>query len=129
MEENQVAGKRLLLVDDDGGVREMLRTALSLDPCTVVEANNGAEALGLFRNGPFDLVIVDFELPFLKGDELALRIKQLAPQQPILMLTGHDCRSSLTNPVDALLRKPVALSRLREVIPGLLAGSETEVAA
>ena len=58
MEENQFVGKRLLLVEDDRGVREMLKTALSNDACTVVEANNGAEAFGLFRNGRFDLVMI-----------------------------------------------------------------------
>jgi DNA-binding response OmpR family regulator len=129
MEENQIVGKRLLLVEDDRGVREMLKTALSIDACTVVEANNGAEGLGLFRNGRFDLVMVDLEMPFIKGDELARSIKQLAPRQPILMLTGHDTKPSLKNLVDALLHKPVVLTRLREVMAGLLAETETRVAA
>jgi CheY-like chemotaxis protein len=129
MEKKQMVGKRLLLVEDDRGFREMLKAALSGDAYTVVEANNGAEALGLFRTGRFDLVMVDLEMPFVKGDELAMRIKKLAPRQPILMLTGHDTRPSLKNPVDALLRKPVVLTRLREVMAGLLAGTETRVAA
>jgi CheY-like chemotaxis protein len=107
----------------------MLKTALSIDAYSVVEANNGAEALGLFRNGGFDLVMLDLEMPFLKGDELARGIKKLAPRQPILMVTGHDTRPSLQNPVDALLRKPVVLTQLREVMASLLAGTETRVAA
>jgi len=45
------------------------------------------------------------------------------------MITGHDARPSLKNPVDALLRKPVVLTRLREVMAGLLAETETRVAA
>src|ERR1035441_6320980 len=49
MEENQLVGKRLLLVEDDRAVREMLKTALSENAYTVVEANNGAEAFGLDR--------------------------------------------------------------------------------
>jgi putative two-component system response regulator len=125
MEENQFVEKPLLLVDDDRGVREMLKTALASDAYNVVEANNGAEALGLFRNGRFDLVIVDFEMPFLKGDELAARIKQLAPRQPILMITGYGKRPSLDNPVDAVLNKPVDLDQLRAAVARLL----TEVGA
>ena len=70
MEENQLVGKRLLLVEDDRAVREMLKTALSENAYTVVEANNGAEAFGLFRNGRFDLVMVDFEMPFLRAMNL-----------------------------------------------------------
>ena len=54
MEENQLVGKRLLLVEDDRAVREMLKTALSENAYTVVEANNGAEAFGLpLRFMPF----------------------------------------------------------------------------
>jgi two-component system phosphate regulon response regulator PhoB len=112
MEENQLVGKRLLLVEDDRAVREMLKTALSENAYTVVEANNGAEAFGLFRNGRFDLVMVDFEMPFLKGDELAARIKKLAPWQPILMITGHGKRPGPENPVDVVLNKPIDLDQL-----------------
>jgi CheY-like chemotaxis protein len=120
MEMNQVVGKRLLLVEDDRAVREMFKTALSLDAHTVVEANNGAEALGLFRNGRFDLVMADFEMPFVKGDELAARIKRLAPRQPILMITGHGKRPGPDNPVDAVLNKPVNLDQLRTAVANLL---------
>ena len=129
MDKHQMVAKRLLLVDDDRTFRELLKRALFSDAYTVVEANNGAEAFALFRNGGFDLVMVDLEMPFVKGDELAVRIKELAPRQPILMLTGHDARPSLKNPVDALLRKPFVLTRLREVMASLLAGTETRVAA
>ena len=121
MEEKQIGGKRLLLAEDNRAVRQMLKTALSVDAYTVVEANNGAEALGLFRNGRFDLVMVDFEMPFVKGDELAARIKGLAPQQPILMITGYDKRPGPNNPVDAVLNKPVDLDRLRTAMAKLLA--------
>jgi DNA-binding response OmpR family regulator len=107
----------------------MLKAALSIDAYTVVEANNGAEALGLFRNGGFDLVMVDLEMPFVKGDELARSIKKLAPRQPILMITGHDTSPSLKNPVDALFRKPIVLTQLREVLASLLARTETSMAA
>ena len=120
MEKNQIAGKRLLLVEDDRGVREMLKTALSIDAYTVVEANNGAEALGLFRNGGFDLVMTDFEIPFMKGNELAARIKELAPWQPILMITGHGKRPGPDNPVDAVLNKPIDLNQLRTALAKLL---------
>ena len=62
--------------------REMLKATLAGDPYTIVEANNGAEALGLFRNGGFDLVMTDFEIPFLKGNELAAGINQCPPGSP-----------------------------------------------
>ena len=116
-----VTGKRILLVEDERVVREALRVFLSLDSHTVVEANNGAEAFALFRTSRFDLVLTDFEMPFIKGDELAMRIKRLAPSQPILMLTAYSHRRSSDNPVDAVLNKPFDTTVLREVMSRLLA--------
>jgi CheY-like chemotaxis protein len=107
----------------------MLKMALAIDAYTVVEANNGAEALGLFRNGRFDLVMVDFEMPFVKGDELAARIKRLAPRQPILMITGYGKRPGPDNPVDAVLNKPIKMDELRAAIAELLPEVEASIAA
>ncbi len=115
--------KRILLVEDEGLVRELIGRLLAKDEHTVVEANNGAEAFSLFTKSQFDLVLTDFEIPFMKGDELATRIKQLAPEQPILMITGYGKRRGPDNPVDAVLRKPVALDQLRATMAKLL--SET----
>jgi CheY-like chemotaxis protein len=129
MEENQLVGKRLLLAEDDRGFRELLKSALSIDAYLVVEANNGAEAFGLFKNGRFDLVMVDFEMPFVKGDELAARIKQLAPWQPILMITGHGRRPGPDNPVDLVLNKPVDLNRLRTAMAKLISKAGASSAA
>jgi CheY-like chemotaxis protein len=120
MEKKQSVGKRLLLVEDDLGLREMLKTALCLDAHTVVEANNGAEAFSLFAGGQFDLVMTDFEIPFMKGNELAARIKQLAPRQPILMITGYGKRPGPCNPVDAVLNKPFNFTQLRTAMAQLL---------
>lgn len=120
MGEDKLLRKRILLVDDERFVRESIGRLLSKDEHTVVEANNGAEALSLFTSGQFDLVITDHEIPFMKGSELATRIKQLAPCQPILMITGHEVTPSPDNPVDAVLNKPFNLSQLRKAIAELL---------
>ena len=119
-EEDKVPRKRILLVDDEQQVRESVRLLLARDEHTVVEANNGAEAFSLFTTGQFDLVVTDFEIPFMKGNELAARIKQLAPRQPILMITGHGKRPAPDNPVDAVLNKPVGLDQLRTAMAKLL---------
>ncbi len=120
MEEERIVGKRILLVDDELLVRELIGRLLSKDQHTVVQANNGVEAFALFAQGHFDLVMTDFEIPFMKGNELAARIKQVAPGQPILMITGHGKRRGPDNPVDAVLNKPVDLDRLRAAMARLL---------
>jgi CheY-like chemotaxis protein len=113
-------GKRILLVDDDLTFRKSIGGLLALDQHTVVEANNGAEALQLFTRGRFDLVMTDFAIPFIEGGELATKIKALAPQQPVLMITGHAKRPGPQNPVDAILNKPFGQDQLRTVMANLL---------
>jgi len=108
--------KRILLVEDDSSVRETLRLMLAKDGHIVTEANNGIEAFSAFRKEPFDLVLLDFQIPFMQGDELAVRIKQAAPQQPVVMVTGHNRSRGRDNPVDGLLQKPVDFNRLRQAI-------------
>jgi CheY-like chemotaxis protein len=114
--------KRVLLVEDEPGVRVACRFMLGIDEHAVTEARNGAEALALFSPGQFDLVITDFEMPVMKGDELALRIKLSAPSQPILMITGYEKQPGAPdNPVDAILPKPFTLHELRCAIEKVMA--------
>ena len=110
----------ILLVEDERVVRETLRLLFTRDSHTVVEANNGAEAFALFHREKFDLVVTDFEMPFIKGDELATRIRQVAPNQPILMITAFSHRPGLDNPVDVVVNKPFDSARLLEVLGRLL---------
>ncbi len=114
------AVKHILLVEDEALVRDTVRLALGQLGCRVVEANNGAEALGLFARGHFDLVMTDYEMPFLKGNELALRIRQMAPCQRIMMITGFGHKAGADNPVDAVMSKPLNFDRLRTVTQQLL---------
>ena len=121
MEQKIIRGKRILLVDDEPSVREAFRMMLKFDGHSVTEANDGAEALDLFTRGQIDLVVTDFEMPVMKGNELAVRIKKLAPKQPILMITG--CGKELgdsENPVDSILNKPFTMDNLCEAIAKLL---------
>jgi YesN/AraC family two-component response regulator len=120
LQADAVQGKRILLVEDERAVREALRLLLCKDAHIVVEANNGAEAFALFVGSKFDLVMTDFEMPFVKGDELATKIKRVAPQQPILMVTAFDHRPNFQNPVDAVMKKPLDCARLRETMNTLL---------
>jgi len=110
-------GKRILVVDDERAVRETLRVVLRFEGHTVVEAANGREACLLYCPGDFDLVITDYNMPEMKGDELARTIKCLVPSQPILMLTAHAAEvCGHENPVDAVLEKPFSLAALRQMI-------------
>jgi CheY-like chemotaxis protein len=114
--------KRILLADDQPEVRETVKLLLGLDEHTVAEATNGREALDMFAPNRFDLVITDYSMPVMRGDELATSIKQVAPSQPILMISGVAERGQgFANSVDALLNKPFGFDDLRRAIAELVA--------
>lgn len=109
--------KRVLLADDEPALREVIQEMLAIDGHKVLAVSNGAEALELFTRDSFDLVITDFEMPVMKGSELAVRIKRTSPKTPVLMITSYDrSMSSAENPVDAILDKPFTLDDLRAAI-------------
>jgi len=95
--------------------------ALTMEGYSVSEAANGVEALALFSTNPFDLVITDFEMPAMKGDELVARIRQAVVGQPILMVSGNWSR--LTDPlrqVNGCLDKPFKLADLITAVKRVL---------
>ena len=99
----------------------MTKLMLDMDEHIVTEAGNGREALDLFAPGRFDLVITDYYMPLMKGDELARNIKRLAPAEPILMITGSaEEDGGIRASVDAFLNKPFGLQDLRQVMAQLL---------
>ena len=120
-EPDEVRGKRILLADDQPEVREVTKWMLGMDGHIVTEAGSGREALDLFTPDRFDLVITDYVMPLMKGDELACNIKRLAPAEPILMITGSTGElDSLRASVDAILSKPFAFEDLRQAVAQLL---------
>jgi len=125
MHPDRVLGKRILLADDQEGVRAAIRFLLHVDEHQVTEAVNGREALELFRKNQFDLVITDYAMPEMRGNELAAIIKQEAPHQPILMITAYTLEvSDRDQPVDAVLNKPFSFLDLRTTIARLLSSHE-----
>jgi CheY-like chemotaxis protein len=109
--------RRVLLADDDPDVREVIKTVLELDRYQVTTVANGREALEQFAPGRFVVVITDYQMPEMTGDKLALAIKKLDADQPVIMVTAH--AASLSQPVpgvDALLMKPFELPELRAVV-------------
>ena len=110
-------GKNILLVDDDPAVRESIKLLLSIDRHTVTEEANGHEALQLFTGSSYDLVITDYLMPGMLGDQLAQNIKHIAPTQPILMVTAYlEKLVDAGTPADAVLGKPLSIDDLRRAM-------------
>src|SRR5260370_13106642 len=119
--QNRVLGKRILLVDDDQGALESITLLLRIDRHIVTQVRNSSEALALLAHEPFDLVILDYFMPGMKGNELAAKIRGGAPALPILMVTAYfEKLVDTDNPVDAIIAKPSGVDELRQAIPKLL---------
>ncbi|MBI4510702.1 MAG: response regulator [Deltaproteobacteria bacterium] len=110
---------RILVVDDDASVREMLATWLNVGGHETIAVETGESALSIARDEMPDLVIVDQSLPGMNGLELTRHIKAMAGEDflPIVMLTGRDNLKERMLAYDAgcddLLDKPVSVGELR----------------
>ena len=80
---------RLLVVDDDKAIRDVVRIALSTAGHTVEEAGDGAEAIAKGHSGRFDLIVLDVGLPEADGFEVCRQLRQ-SQATPILFLTARD---------------------------------------
>jgi len=107
---------RILVVDDEILIRESIKRALDFDGNSIETAATGKEALARFEQDKFDLVVLDYEMPDMRGDELALLIKALAPQQLIAMVTAYPktLAGSLLTEVDSIISKPFRPQELRD---------------
>jgi PAS domain S-box-containing protein len=119
----EIAGVRILVVDDDPGICQSLKEILEVDGCEVQIAFDGAEGLRLIQSGEFDLVLSDVVMPNMDGYELFKAVREHKPDLPVLMMTGfyYDKdhiikRSRMEGLQDVIFKKPVDPDRLREVI-------------
>ncbi len=108
------------MVDDEPLVCDAVKMMLDFDGHAVDTVGSAKAALAMLEKSKFDLIITDFEMPMMKGDELAAAIKARDPQQPIVMITAYaEMLQASGNPltgVDFVISKPFLLENLREAI-------------
>lgn len=115
---------RILVIDDNEPVRQLITEYLKADGHTVELAADGHEGLGKASEGRFDLVITDSAMPGMSGSELAAAIKTTNQDIPIIMLTGFGDimkrQNELPAGVDMVLAKPVTRDAFRDAIARLM---------
>jgi len=85
---SQSAQTRILVVDDEEYVRDLLRDILEKEGCEAVVAEGGQQALSLFENGNFDAVFTDVGMPDMNGWELSRAIRRRNRNIPVAVITG-----------------------------------------
>jgi CheY-like chemotaxis protein len=112
---------RILVVDDEADVREVLADVLAAQGHTVTLAGGGQEALAYLERDPFDLVITDLGMPDVNGWDVARAVKSGRQELPVLLLTGWaDAVEAGVGRVDAVIKKPFDMTKLAAAVNAAL---------
>jgi two-component system cell cycle response regulator CpdR len=106
---------RILLAEDDDSMRVYLARALERVGYDVVAVDNGASAVPLLENEPFDLLLTDIVMPEMDGIELAQKAAEIAPDIRVMFITGFAAvalKAGRKTPDARVLSKPFHLKDL-----------------
>ena len=115
---------RILVVDDEPGMRDMLTDALALSGHEATTAVDGFEALKLVRAERFDLIISDVNMPRMSGFDLLQDLREHGDQTPVILLTARGDRTDVTTGLkfgaDDYVTKPFGLEELTLRVAAIL---------
>src|SRR5262245_8200412 len=120
---------RILVAEDEEGLRSLVARALVQDGHAVVTANDGAEALDVLtrEQGAFELLLTDIRMPIMDGIALALAAARDHPKVAILLMTGYADQRERACGLDALIHdvitKPFSLTTIRTAVEDAIAAS------
>jgi CheY-like chemotaxis protein len=126
------AALRVLVADDQEIICELIAEYLRGDGHHVELAFDGTSALEQFRAGAFDLVLTDQSMPGLNGTQLAVAIKAVCPDTPVILLTGFgdEMQASGQSPegIDLVVSKPISQADLRRAVARIHAPKSSQAA-
>jgi putative two-component system response regulator len=122
----QAGQYRVLVVDDEGSIRELCRQLLEAEGVAVDTAANGLQGLNLAGTGDYDLVLLDVAMPDMNGVEVLNQLRQIGrnPNVKVLMFSGHttpeEMCDMLNRGADDFLTKPFSVTQLVARVQSLL---------
>ena len=110
----------VLVVDDDPGVQAMFKLLLKKSGFPRLIVGTGKEAVSILKKQKFELLFLDLMLPDITGDEIYKQAKQMAPDLPIVIITGYPDSEMLDNilkfgPV-TVLKKPLRAEQIAQTM-------------
>jgi CheY-like chemotaxis protein len=120
--------KRILVVEDNLDVQNVLSEILYFFGFEVTLVGNGVEALTVFSQNSFDMVLTDLQMPAMDGSSLACHIKERSPETPVILMTGA-CKGAAWEKaqratVDSVIFKPFSMADLRQAVQSALDARE-----
>jgi DNA-binding NtrC family response regulator len=113
-----------LIVDDDAEVRKTLTLILEDENYLVETAENGKDAIRKCEKTPFDVALIDVELPDIKGTELLHLLNEKRPKMVRIIITGHpsieNAAKSVNEKADGYVTKPFVVPELLGMIKKLV---------
>lgn len=107
---------KVLIVDDEQSIRRILRDILEFEKYEVEEAVNGMDCLVKLKQNKYDVLLLDIKMPKMDGMDTLDRIQEIAPETPVVMISGH---ANIDTAVEAVkkgafdfISKPPDLNRL-----------------
>ena len=120
----------ILIVDDDEEVRNTLSSILEGEGYSVEAVENGKKAIHICEKFPFDVALIDIDLPDIKGTELLNKLKEIQPKMVMIIITGHpsieNAVKAVNEKADGYVLKPFNVVELLEMIKRLVAGKKNE---
>jgi DNA-binding NtrC family response regulator len=124
---------RILVVDDEIGIRGAIQRALQRAGHEIMLAVDGLEAARAIREVGADLALIDIHMPNMDGMELLITLKAIAPTMPVVVMSGGDRNRQMGRLADAplmgatgILTKPFTLGELRDVVTRALAVGQAD---
>jgi CheY-like chemotaxis protein len=124
-----LAGRKILVADDEEGIRQTISDVLISCGCDVETARDGDEALCMLGTRPYDLVFSDIRMPGKNGYEVFAACREQNPACPIILMTGfgydpnHSIIRARQEGLSAVLFKPFKVEQLLNEVRGALAST------
>lgn len=121
--------KKILIIDDEYPVRDVIKIALTENGYTVIEAADGKEGIQAFKDSLPDIVLTDVKMPGLSGIEVTKKIKEIKSDVDVIIMTGYGTEElvieALRSGASNYIKKPASFKELFNILNNLILKRET----